>query len=455
VIVVVGLSHRTAPIEVRERFAATTETTPALLARLAARSELAEVMFLGTCNRVEVVAMAHGDGGVDAALGAIREELAHHGGASGGGEVAPYLYDKRGDEAVRHVFRVAASLDSMVLGEPQILGQVKEAYDAARTAGALRGNLGRCVSRAFSVAKRVRTETAIGAGTVSISSVAVDMARRIFGELGDAAVLLLGAGEMAEAAARSLGNEARAVRICNRSFDRAAALAAEMKASAVPWAGLESELAQADVVVTSTASPRPIVTPEMAKRAMKARKGRTLFFVDIAVPRNVDPAVHAIDNVYVYDVDDLEREVGRGMRARHGEGAAAEKIVADELAQFLVWTRGLEVQPTVVAMRTKTRAVLFSELERSLGGRLKHLTEGDRAALTQMLESSVNKLLHAPTTRLKARAAESDDAGELASAVRYLFDLQEVGASAAREARESDEGGSEEGESADDERLPN
>jgi glutamyl-tRNA reductase len=289
------------------------------------------------------------------------------------------------------------------------------------------------VSRAFSVAKRVRTETALGAGTVSISSVAVDLAKRIFGDLSEHSVLLLGAGEMAEAAARSLGKGARALRICNRSFDRAAALASEMNAvppalavRAVPWDALESELVQADVVVASTASPRPVVTPDLVKRAMKARRGKSLFFVDIAVPRNVDPAVHAMDNVYVYDVDDLEREVARGMKARHGEVEAAEKIVTEELAQFLVWTRGLEVQPTVVAMRARTRAVFVSELERSLAGRLKHLGEGDRAALAQMVDSAVNKLLHAPTTRMKARAAEADDAAELAAAVRYLFDLPEI-----------------------------
>jgi glutamyl-tRNA reductase len=314
----------------------------------------------------------------------------------------------------------------MVLGEPQILGQVKEAYDAALTAGTLKGTLGRCVSRAFSVAKRVRTETALGAGTVSISSVAVDLAWRVFGGLGDHAVLLVGAGEMAEAAARSLGNGARALRICNRSFDRAASLASALNASAVPWDSLAAELVQADVVVASTASPTFVVTHEMVKRAMKARKGRTLLFVDIAVPRNVEPSVHGIDNVYVFNVDDLEQEVARGMKARQSEREGAERIVEDEVAQFLAWTRGLQVQPTVVAMRAKTRAILLSELERSLGGRLKHL-ETDRAALTQMVESAVNKLLHAPTTRLKARAADGDDARELALAVRFLFDLQEVG----------------------------
>jgi glutamyl-tRNA reductase len=336
---------------------------------------------------------------------------------------------------------------------------VKDAHDAAVAAGTLKGMLGRCVSRAFAVAKRVRTETAIGAGSVSISSVAVDLARRIFGDLENHVVLLLGAGEMAEAAARSLGKGARALRICNRSFERAAALASTMHASAAPWDELEQELLQADVVVASTASRTPVVTREMVKRAMKARKGRTLFFVDIAVPRNVEPTVHGIDNVYVYNVDDLEQEVARGMKARHGELEAAEKIVDDEVKQFLAWTRGLEVQPTVVAMRTRARAVLLAELDRSLSGRLKHLPEGDRAALAQMMESAVNKLLHAPTTKLKARAAEGDDAAELAAVMRFLFDLQEITGDrdAPRgEAKEesASEGGDGEGAGDGDERLP-
>jgi glutamyl-tRNA reductase len=464
VILVVGLSHRTAPLELRERLAAgasgfADDGPPGMparsrnlvvLARLVARSELSEVMFLSTCNRVEVIAMAADDGS-EMALQAIREELARHGGLAREAELAPYLYDTRGDEAIRHIFRVAASLDSMVLGEPQILGQVKDAYDAAVAAGALKGRLGRCVGRSFAVAKRVRTETAIGAGAVSISSIAVDLARRVFGDLSDHVVLLLGAGEMAEAAARSLGRGARALRICNRNFDRAAALARVMHASAVPWEGLETELVQADVVVASTASAIPIVTREMVKRAMKARRGRTLLFADIAVPRNVDPAVHAIDNVYVYNVDDLEEQVARGMNARRGELDTAEKIVADEVAQFLTWSRGLEVQPTLVAMRAKVRATIFSELDRSLAGGLKHLA-ADRPALMQMADRIANKLLHAPTTNLKARAsAEGDNAGELAAAVRFLFDLQEVSSAreAEREGREPERTGKE-----DDERLP-
>jgi glutamyl-tRNA reductase len=259
---------------------------------------------------------------------------------------------------------------------------------------------------------------------------------------------------MAEAAARSLGKDARALRICNRSFDRAAALAGDMHASAVPWDELEQELGAADVVVASTASRTPVVLRDVVKRAMRARKGRTLLFVDIAVPRNVEPEVHRIDNVYVFNVDDLEQEVARGLKARHAEVESAETIVDGEMAQFLAWTRGLEVQPTVVAMRLKARAVLFAELERSLAGRLKHLADADRAALAQMMESAVGKLLHAPTTNLKARAAADEDAAELAAAVRFLFELQEIAPDRAdqRDGAEPAPGSATED---GDERLPN
>lgn len=449
-IVVVGLSHRTAPVQVRERLAAGADTLPTVLARLASRRELGEAMFLSTCNRVEVVAYIPDGSSLQAALNAIRDELARQGGAASGEELAPYLYEKVDEEAVRHIFRVAASLESMVLGEPQILGQVKDAYEAAIAAGTLKSTLERCMRNALAAAKRVRTETEIGAGTVSISSVAVDLATRIFGDLSDRTVLLLGAGEMAEAAARSLVKGARALRICNRSFERAATLAGEMHAAAVPWEGLAEELSVADVVVASTASATYVVTRKMVQRAMKERKGRTLLFVDIAVPRNVEPTVHGIDNAYVFNVDDLAEEVARGRQARHTYVEAAEAIVEGQVAEFIAWRRGLEVQPTLVAMRAKARAILLSELETSLRGRLKHLGEADRAALAQMVESSVGKLLHSPTARLKARAAEGEDGQELAAAVRFLFDLHEP---APRKEPESSEGESRAVE--EDEQLPN
>jgi glutamyl-tRNA reductase len=426
-VVVIGLSHKTAPVEVRERFATGSDVLPAVLARLTSRVEIEEAMFLSTCNRVEVIGLPKPAGSLEEstqlASHAIREALREHIGASSVEELRSYLYERTGEEAVRHVFRVAASLDSMVLGEPQILGQVKDAYDSAVAAGALRSHLSRCVSRSFTVAKRVRTETQLGAGTVSISSVAVDLAKRIFGDLRDRTVLLVGAGEMAEAAAKSLGQQAKGLRICNRSFERAAQLAGVFGATAAPLDQLESELVISDVVVASTASKSFIITRDLVKRVMKQRKGRTLFFVDIAVPRNVEPSIHEqVDNAYVYNVDDLEHEVAENMKSRQREVAAAEKIVEAELAEWLKWARGLNVNPTIVALRAKTKGVLVAELERTLGTRLKHLGEADRAALQQMLESATNKLLHSPTTRLKAAAGESDG-NDLVRAAQHLFDL--------------------------------
>lgn len=426
-VIVIGLSHKTAPVDVRERFAMGSESIPEVLARVSAREEIDEAMFLSTCNRVEVIALAKPSATTEeaarSASHAVREVLRDYIGAHSIDELREYLYERTGEEAVRHVFRVAASLDSMVLGEPQILGQVKDAYDAAVAVGALRSHLSRCVSRAFSVAKRVRTETQLGAGTVSISSVAVDLAKRIFGELGDHNVLLVGAGEMAEAAAKALGQQARGIRICNRSFERAANLASHFGATAAPLEQLEQELVISDVVVASTASKSYVITRDLVKRVMKQRKGRTLFFVDIAVPRNVEPSIHDdIDNAYVYNVDDLEHEVAENMKSRQKEVTAAERIVEAELFEWLKWARGLNVSPTIVALRAKTKGVLVAELERSLGTRLKHLGESDRAALQQMIESATNKLLHSPTTRLKI-AAGASDGNDLVRAVQHLFDL--------------------------------
>jgi glutamyl-tRNA reductase len=442
-ICVVGLSHKTAPLEVREKFATSADVLPEVLARLASRTELKEVMFLSTCNRVEVFASAVGAEHVDAAVKAVREVMCDHAGVGDGDAVLSYFYDRRGSEATRHVFRVAASLDSMVLGEPQILGQVKDAFDAATAAGTLGHYLGRCIHRAFTVAKRVRTETQIGAGLVSISSVAVDLAKGIFGDLSDHSVLLLGAGEMAEAAAKSLGRGARHIRVCNRSFERGAALANTIGGDAVQWDALEDELGRADVVVASTASPTYVITRDLAKRAMKQRRGRTLFFIDIAVPRNVEPRVHEIDNVYVYNVDDLEQQVAESMKSRHGEAEAAEKIVAHELAEFEAWARGQSVAPTIVKLRARTRGVLMAELERTLG-KLRHLTEADKAALVQMMESSTNKLLHAPTKHLRD-ASTTPDGSDAVQAVTRLFDLPEEASPVAAGEEESSQGQGDEG----------
>lgn len=414
-----GLSYKTAPVDVRERFAFAEASLPEALDTLRACPGVEEALILSTCNRVELALNAADDASPDLILDSLS--------ALRGLDPAflrPHLYTFLDRDAVRHLFRVASSLDSMVLGEPQILGQVKDAYDAAVAAGALRSHLARCLNRAFTVAKRVRSETQLGAGMVSISSVAVDLARRIFGDLSDCTVLLVGAGEMAEQAAKSLVKGAKAIRVCNRSVERAANLAATFGGSAAPLDMLEAELVVSDVVVASTSAKHYVITKDLVKRVMKARKGRTLFFVDIAVPRNVDPEVHQLDNVYVFNVDDLEQEVAENLKARQKEVAAAEAIVDKELREFASWARSLDVAPTIVGLRTKTKGVLVAELERTLGSRLKHLGEEERAALLQMIESATNKLLHAPTARLRA-ASNGEDAADLVHAVQHLFDLPE------------------------------
>lgn len=418
-IVLVGLSHKTAPIELRERLGGGSDLLGAMLARLAAAPQLEEAAFLSTCNRVEVLARPNGDSPEAhyGAMLAMKTAMAEV--AASSDALLPHLYEKSGRDAVKHLFRVAASLDSMVLGEPQILGQVKEAFDAAQAAGTLRGVLGRSMTHAFSVAKRVRSETRIGEGSVSISSIAVDLAERIFGDLSKLSVLLVGAGEMAEAALRSLRKQTRAVRVCNRNFDRAVKLASQYGGSAAPLDALAEELVLADVVLVSTASDRFVVTPELVARVMKQRRGRTLFFIDISVPRNVDPAIHGVNNVFVYNVDDLEQQVLESQKNRGQELTRADRIVEEELEKWASWQRSLDVKPTLVALRARTRNVLLGELQRTMG-KLPHLGTVERMALEQMIESATNKLMHVPTQRLKEEGPEQD---ERVRVTRELFSL--------------------------------
>jgi glutamyl-tRNA reductase len=426
-IVVVGLSHREAPLEVRERLAVDAEAVSGLLRALLDRPTVREALCVSTCNRTEIYVVAKSDGDPDAHAAArdverVIAELAEKNGATG---VARYLRTHLKKDAVRHMFRVASSLDSLVIGEPQILGQMKDAFETAKTHGSIGKYLERAMSRAFHVAKRVRTETAIGAGQVSVSSVAVDLARQIFGDLTGRASLLLGAGEMAEAAAKLLVKEGAKLEVVNRRPERAKQLASEFGATTRTWEELEKALVDADVVVASTSAKRFIVTREMVARAMRARKGRSLFFIDIAVPRDVEPSVNDLDNVYVYDIDNLSNVVAESMRGRQAEAERAESLVNLEADAFEVWTEGLSVTHTIVALRTKVRATLAAELDKSLTSRLKHLPESDRKALDAMLDAAVNKLLHSPTTRIRAMAGDPS-AAELVETVHHLFDLAEL-----------------------------
>jgi glutamyl-tRNA reductase len=434
-IVVVGLSHREAPLEVRERLTVDGDAVAGLLQALLDRPSLREALCVSTCNRTEIYAVAQGDSDTESAAAArdVERVIAEYAEKNGATGVAPYLRTHVKKDAVRHLFRVAASLDSLVIGEPQILGQMKEAFETAKSNGSIGKYLERAMSRAFHVAKRVRTETAIGAGQVSVSSVAVDLTRQIFGDLTGRTSLLLGAGEMAEAAAKLLVKEGAKLQVVNRSPERAQQLAVEFGGVARPWADLDKALVSADVVVASTSAKRFVITRDMVIHAMRARRGRSLFFIDIAVPRDVESSVNDLDNVYVYDIDNLSNVVADSMRGRQAEAERAEALVSRETDAFEIWTEGLGVTNTIVALRTKVKSLLSGELEKSLAGRLKHLPESDRKALDAMIDAAVNKLLHTPTSRIRAMASDPS-ASEFVKTVHHLFDLAEL----ARDLEEKD-----------------
>ncbi|MGB5809567.1 MAG: glutamyl-tRNA reductase [Polyangiales bacterium] len=414
---VVGLSHRTAPVEVRERLAVSPGNLEDELRRIAERSGFDEAILISTCNRVELYATSEDTNGAlqrarDTLAARLPEDTSHD-----------VLYAELGVAVVRHVFRVASSLDSLVVGEPQILGQVKEAYDAARGAGTAGTLLGRCFSQAFSTAKRVRHETGIAEGTVSVSSIACELAKKIFGHLDGRRTLLLGAGDMGEAAAKSLRQTGTQLHVTNRSEDRAQALAAACGGRAVPYEQLAAELVDADVVIASTASPKFILTPELMRGVVRSRRHRPLFIIDIAVPRDVDPRVGTMDNVFVYDVDDLQQVAEENLAVRAREAAGAERIIEEEVDSFLSWRRSLELAPTIVALRAQFGQVAEEELKRALA-RLHSISESDREVLEAMSRSMVNKLLHNPMTQLKIGAGEPDGA-RMIDAARRLFGITE------------------------------
>jgi glutamyl-tRNA reductase len=438
VIVVVGLSHKSAPIEVRERLAVSGEALPEWLAQLRGLPEVGEVMVLSTCNRVEIFATAtqRDDRDGSRAADAIEQAMCARAGDGTAARVSEHLFRYTDDAAVRHVFRVACSLDSLVVGEPQILGQFKDAFEKASKAGTVGMLLGRAVDNALRVAKRVRSETQIGAGTVSISSAAIDMARQIFGDLSGRVVALLGAGEMAEGAAKVLCEDGASLRVVNRSLERAQNVALMFKGEARPWTELQRTLVESDVVIASTASPNFVLTRELVGSIVRARRGRSLFIIDIAVPRDVEPAVNELEGVYLYDIDDLEKIAAETMRGRLAEAQTAERIVDDEADAFGTWLESLKVTPAIVALRKHVQGVMEAELERSLGGKLKHLGAPERKALDAMVGAAVNKLMHTPSTRLKVAASEGV-AGDFVDMLRHLFDLPEPEQATGAEGRDS------------------
>lgn len=411
----VGLSHHTAPVEIRERLAVDGGKLSDAVLRIQQAAQLNEALLVSTCNRVELYGSAQDPvRAASVVRGAFEEDA--------GRSLSGHLYERQDSAAARHAFRVAASLDSLVVGEPQILGQVKQSFSTASEAGVIGPLLARCFHRAFAVAKRVRTETGIAAGAVSVSSIATELAGSIFGELTGRRVVLVGAGEMAEGAARALTQQGTLLTVVNRSPERAQELARQCGGEARGFEQLAAELTAGDVVISSTASPRYVITRELMQGVVRARRHRPLFLIDIAVPRDVDPRVENMDNVFLYDVDDLEKVAGQNLATRKKEADAASRIVDDEVAAFEAWLRSLDLTPTLVGLRERVRAVIHSELQRTLP-RLSNVSDKERKTLEAMCDAMTNKILHRPLTELK-RSREEPDGAALVSSVRRLFDLE-------------------------------
>ena len=416
--IVVGISYRTAAVEVRERFAVPERRLPEALGHLKELPGLEEALLLSTCNRVELYAkVADTETGLAAAQEFFRRFL-----AATEEDFARHFYGYSSGEAVQHVFRVAASLDSMVVGEPQILGQVKDAYHMARAAGTLRRDLDQLFTQAFTVAKRIRNETEIASAAVSVPFAAVELAKKIFGPLEKKTILVIGAGEMGELAARHLvSNGASTVLVTNRTYERAVELARELGGLAVRYDDRWDYLAQADIVISSTGCPYPIFSRTDGERLRILRRNRPVFFIDIAVPRDIDPAVNRIDNFFLYDIDDLEQVVIQNFRERQKAAETAEKIVRKEVAAFAKERAKREVVPTIVSLRQHLGEIRRCELER-FRNRLGPLTLEQEEALEVLTQSIINKILHTPVTELKSAAAEQRS--ELVRVVETIFDLK-------------------------------
>jgi glutamyl-tRNA reductase len=419
-ILVLGLNHKTAPVEIRERLHFPEKDLPGPLGHLGAIPEVFERLILSTCNRVEIYGVVAEGTAVRPALQAF---LAEQRGVPAE-TFAESLYLHVDQEAVRHIFRVASSLDSMVLGEGQILAQVKAAYAVASRHGATGPVLNNLMERALHVAKLVRTETGIGESPVSVASVAVDLARRIFSDLAGRTVMILGAGEMAELALTHLKDEGiQTVIVANRNHDRAVELAGRVGGRAITFDFAREAMVEADIVLSSTGAPHVILSQADLAEIVRRRHYRPIFLIDIAVPRDIDPKANELDNVYLYDIDDLQAVVAANLAAREREAARAEALVDREVGQFMQWLQSLEMVPTILSLREKFEAIRRAELEKAQG-RLGDLTAEQREAVSALTTAIINKILHQPMTELKRQAASTD--GHLfASALRALFRLSE------------------------------
>jgi glutamyl-tRNA reductase len=416
-LIVLGLSHRSAPIEVRERIAVPVSEVRSTVNALREASGAREMVLLSTCNRTEIYAVEGEGGGPGDGVAAIWAELSRQYGL----DLTSYGYVRRDRDAVAHLYRVASGMDSMILGEAQIHGQVRDAWELSRSAS--RAILNRLFQSALLVASRVRTETAISRGAASVSSAAVQLAKKIFGSLQGRRAMVLGAGEMADLALECLVSEGvRTAIVANRTFDRASELAARHGAVALHYDECWGRLAEVDLLLCSTAAPHAIVQREHVEPALRVRGDRPLCILDIALPRDVDPSVGTLDNVFLYDLDDLQAVVAASLERRREELPSAEQVIADEVEQYWNWLAGLAAVPVLKTFRSQMDRVREEELARTMR-KLGHLAPGDREAVEHFSRALMNKFLHEPSVRLRAASANGHGLA-IVDALRYLFALE-------------------------------
>ncbi|PWU03150.1 MAG: glutamyl-tRNA reductase [Terriglobia bacterium] len=417
-----GVSHKTAPVEVREGLAFREEVLPAALQDLKARKGVSETVILSTCNRVEITLTTEDEADPQAI---IDEFLSVHKAVSPG-TMTPHLYRHEGREAIHHIFRVACSLDSMVIGEPQILGQLKAAYAAAKNAGAVSGWLDGLLTRAFGVAKRVRSETGIGQMAVSVSFAAVELARKIFGSLENRTVMIVGAGKMSELTARHLRRSSSGkthVFVTNRTRERAEEMARLFQGTPVEYSRFTQMLPEVDILIASSGAPHYILHKDEMQRVIAARRNRPMFLIDIAVPRNIEPAVNDLDNVFLYDIDDLQEVVEANKRERMKEAEHAEAVVAEEVERMMARMKVAEVTPTIVGLQAQLEQIGAGEIDK-VRRKYGPFTPQQEEALEALRRGIINKVAHGPISELRAQAAQPDGAHVIA-VVKRVFHLQD------------------------------
>jgi glutamyl-tRNA reductase len=417
---ITGVNHKSAPVEVRERLAFDEHSLSEALQELKRRPGFCEGMILSTCNRVEIALTCEDGNGASVA---VDEFLADTRNVSREW-VTPYLYRFEDHDAIRHLFRVAASLDSMVVGEPQILGQLKAAYTMAKEHGALSGFLDGLLTRAFNVAKRVRSETDIGESAVSVSYAAVELAKEIFGTLSDKKVMIVGAGKMSELAARHLRRSgATQIFVTNRTHERAVEMAQLFDGKIVEYTRFMSFLPEVDIVITSSGAPHYIIVRDDMKKVIEARRNRPMFLIDIAVPRNIEPTVNKLDNVFLYDIDDLQKVVETNLAGRMHSAEDAEAIIREEVDRMMARLKTREVVPLIVGLQEQLEGVRSAELAR-MRGKLGTLTPEQEQAVEALTKSIINKIAHGPISELRRHASEPDGQ-HFVTAIRKVFRLGE------------------------------